>query len=430
MATKVLPTRSTRGKRIAADDEDDGEFWNQEFFAEEQADHDFDEQDEEPAEDIVDSDFDDEEDDDDEEGEEIVEKRKKTIRPPGWVAPVKKKVPAPKLKAAVKAEQEDEEDEGDDMDEEEWIAPVVEAPTLRTSTKRRTEEAENERKIKEKKKPKRQSLKNSDQWRPYTQGELLAEAARTEIDNLYSLKLMLAREEEAKRRAQIVKKKYTGPSVKHRSVKNEGEEKTTFQVCNATEMPAWMAPKVAPRKPKQPVCVATGTPALYRDPKTKQPYANAFAYTLISATSRGQEAAPQGLAAAAQGPVLRPNELSSEMMSLVVDLHASLANERRQLWLYQNRQSSRRKHLFAQTLRQLRLYWPEKKLCARLFSPNLDELEGVRLALRLLTTLVLTSANQGLLIIDAHVMGAAAASRRPKAQPSKALGSSEATVAP
>eukprot|EP00798_Chlamydomonas_sp_ICE-L_P010246 gene10246-8164_t len=49
---------------------------------------------------------------------------------------------------------------------------------------------------------------------------------------------------------------------------------------------------------------------------------------------------------------------------------------------------------------------------------------------QLLSTSVLTSANQGLLIIDAPVMGTAAASQRLKAQLSKALGSSKATVAP
>eukprot|EP00798_Chlamydomonas_sp_ICE-L_P032280 gene32280-16847_t len=48
----------------------------------------------------------------------------------------------------------------------------------------------------------------------------------------------------------------------------------------------------------------------------------------------------------------------------------------------------------------------------------------------LLTTLVLTSANTGLLIIDAHAMGAAAASRRLKAQLSKASGSTLRYLAP
>ena len=55
-----LPNRSTRGKRIqrALEEEDDAdnEFWNQEFFAEEQEDLEYEASDE--GEDVVDSDFD------------------------------------------------------------------------------------------------------------------------------------------------------------------------------------------------------------------------------------------------------------------------------------------------------------------------------------------------------------------------------------
>lgn len=57
------PERSTRGKRIRVElDEDeaaeDESFWNQEFFAEEQADNDFKSDDEAEVEDVPDSDFD------------------------------------------------------------------------------------------------------------------------------------------------------------------------------------------------------------------------------------------------------------------------------------------------------------------------------------------------------------------------------------
>lgn len=50
-----------------------------------------------------------------------------------------------------------------------------------------------------------------------TQAELLAEAAYTELDNLASLQLLMAREEESKKRAMVVKKKYSGPSLKYKS---------------------------------------------------------------------------------------------------------------------------------------------------------------------------------------------------------------------
>jgi hypothetical protein len=56
-----------------------------------------------------------------------------------------------------------------------------------------------------------------------TQAELLAEAAYTELDNLASLKLMLAQEEEVRKRAVVVKKHYAGPTIKYRS-QREGEE--------------------------------------------------------------------------------------------------------------------------------------------------------------------------------------------------------------
>jgi vacuolar protein sorting-associated protein 72 len=61
MATKELPQRTTRGKRLRAalDDEEeeaDAQFWNQEFFAEEAADEDY--QEEKEEEDVPDSDFD------------------------------------------------------------------------------------------------------------------------------------------------------------------------------------------------------------------------------------------------------------------------------------------------------------------------------------------------------------------------------------
>lgn len=78
MATreKLLPERSTRGKRMTAVMEEqaeaDEEFWQQDFFKEEAEDVDY--QMEVEEEDVVDSDFDIEEDDeDDEEVEDVRE---------------------------------------------------------------------------------------------------------------------------------------------------------------------------------------------------------------------------------------------------------------------------------------------------------------------------------------------------------------------
>ena len=50
-----------------------------------------------------------------------------------------------------------------------------------------------------------------------TQEELLAEAARTELDNLASLKQLLAQEEETKKKANTKKQRFGGPLVRFRS---------------------------------------------------------------------------------------------------------------------------------------------------------------------------------------------------------------------
>lgn len=64
-----------------------------------------------------------------------------------------------------------------------------------------------------------------------SQEDLLLEAARTEVENLASLKLMMAQEEELKRRAAVVKKQYSGPSIKYRSSRVEDHEQV--RNCNS-----------------------------------------------------------------------------------------------------------------------------------------------------------------------------------------------------
>ena len=54
--------------------------------------------------------------------------------------------------------------------------------------------------------------------RALTQEEMLAEAAETELENTASLARLLAMEEEIKKRAQVVKTVYEGPSIVTRSV--------------------------------------------------------------------------------------------------------------------------------------------------------------------------------------------------------------------
>lgn len=55
-----------------------------------------------------------------------------------------------------------------------------------------------------------------------TQDELLAEAARTEIENLKDLEVMVAMEEATKKKATAKKAKYSGPMVRFHSRKVDG----------------------------------------------------------------------------------------------------------------------------------------------------------------------------------------------------------------
>ncbi|PNH06943.1 Vacuolar protein sorting-associated protein 72 [Tetrabaena socialis] len=312
-----LPERTTRGRRQAAaeDDEEEGqadaEFWNQEFFKEEVVDDDY--QTEDEPEDQIDTDFDDEEEADDDENVEVKdEPRKKAIKPPGRQAkpPAAKPKPKPKQKKPKdededeeppedeedeeEHEMEEEEDGGDDDGEEEERPKkrskpkpepkVYAAPTLRRSTVAKVADAELQRKWKKEEKPTRKRAAGgaNSNWKPLTQQEMLAEAALNEIENTRSLKAMLAREEETKRKAQVVKKKNTGPVVKFRTKQGPaGEEVTTLELINTHQPPPWMARRCAPVPPDKPHCAMTGLPARYRDATTHLPLANTLAFSRL-----------------------------------------------------------------------------------------------------------------------------------------------------
>lgn len=57
--------------------------------------------------------------------------------------------------------------------------------------------------------------------RPLTQDELLAEAARTELDNLRDLEQMVALEEATRKKAMYKRSKYSGPMIRFHSKKVE-----------------------------------------------------------------------------------------------------------------------------------------------------------------------------------------------------------------
>ncbi len=219
---KTLPQRSTRGKRIQVALEDEGdadeEFWNQEFFAEEQVDEDY--QSEPEQEDVVDTDFDEEESEESEEGEDVAEKpKRKALRPPGAppARPAKAaatKPPQPARRASTASAAPSPTTPASPSQQD---LDLLSAPTLRKSTQRKSAAAVAERLQAEAAKPKRQRVANAEATRQLTQEELLAEAARTELYNLADLRVLQAREEETKRRAVVVKHKYMGPLVRYRS---------------------------------------------------------------------------------------------------------------------------------------------------------------------------------------------------------------------
>lgn len=61
------------------------------------------------------------------------------------------------------------------------------------------------------------------QYKPLTQEELLAEAAQNEIENLRSLEIMQALEEEVKKKAAVKRARFSGPYIRYLSKKVNNE---------------------------------------------------------------------------------------------------------------------------------------------------------------------------------------------------------------
>ena len=274
----ALPERTTRGKRMGAlsvpeDDDADNEFWNQEFFAEEAADERY-ETESEP-EDRFDQDFNDTEDEDEEEEVEEIEDRndfegtkKKVLKPPGSKKPPAKKR-APADPSAPKPQKKPK------------VVPER-TMSVRSSTKEKVEQARAERKFIEETKGKR-AYRRADH-KQLTQAELLAEAARTAIENTRSLLYMEAVEEENKRRATSNNGKYVGPMVSFASSRGEdGMEHSVVRIKHMNVAPEYLQPKVLPPPVQKDICPITNTVAKYRDPVTGTPYSTLEAFRQIRA---------------------------------------------------------------------------------------------------------------------------------------------------
>ncbi|KAL3150823.1 hypothetical protein ABBQ32_000581 [Trebouxia sp. C0010 RCD-2024] len=273
---KVLPQRGTRGNRmntlIAEEDSADEDFWQQEFFAEEGKDEEYEKSSE--GEDEADTDF-----------SESVEahgtgcdhpwssqgserilracrSQKVTMR-----SETRRKQPVSEEAKALQAEQKAERLA--------QLAVPGEAPTLRHSTRIRVEEAQQVRQRAEKVKPKR--IRSAVEQRPLTQDELLAEAARTELDNLRDLEQMVALEEATRKKAMYKRSKYSGPMIRFHSKKVDDVGLTMVEVVNMLP-PPYMLPQKAPKPPAQLRCAVTGRPAKYRDPSSGYGYADLDAY--------------------------------------------------------------------------------------------------------------------------------------------------------
>ncbi|WVZ95596.1 hypothetical protein U9M48_041336 [Paspalum notatum var. saurae] len=263
-------SRASRGKRITKLLEDEIEqdevFWNQDALKDEENDDNYEE--EQDAGDEFDSDFgeDESEPDDDDEPEKEVRERlpiKKRLMFPGKTLRKtnvkKKKKITPKLEDGTEADKSSDKpgpstftDVPDEFETEKIIRKSTRTSVIPIKRKKEGEE------------------------KRMTQEEMLLEAAETEIMNLRNLERVLAREEEVKKKAVVHKDTYDGPTVRFFS--RDGESRLEF--INGASFGSELCTTSSPY-PEKSVCVVTGLPAKYRDPKTGLPYATMEAFKII-----------------------------------------------------------------------------------------------------------------------------------------------------
>ncbi|ESQ52301.1 hypothetical protein EUTSA_v10016833mg [Eutrema salsugineum] len=282
-------TRATRGKRMTKllDDEveEDEQFWNQEALKEEE--HDDNYEAEAEVADEFDSDFNDDEPEPDAVAENEKEERdmpKKRLIYPGKTAPKKKKKKklVSTLEDTLEGEKPgdevgDKEQDGKEQNEaqEDMESEKVIRKSTRTSVIVRQAERDALRAAIQATTKPIQRKKVGEEKR-MTQEEMLLEAAQTEIMNLRNLERVLAREEEVKKKAIVHKVVYKGPQIRYLS--KDGCNYLEF--CNGASFSSELSTKSVPY-PEKAVCVITGLPAKYRDPKTGLPYATREAFKAI-----------------------------------------------------------------------------------------------------------------------------------------------------
>ncbi|XP_024971315.1 SWR1 complex subunit 2 [Cynara cardunculus var. scolymus] len=277
-------SRATRGKRMSKlvdeEVEEDDEFWNQDALKEEEDDTNYVEEAE--VADVFDSDFDEDEPEPEEEAENEPDDRK---RPKKRLAFPGKQLPKKKKKKKVVSEGDSSNDEGTNPEqstpqEDHDVPDDIEVEkTTRKSTRtsvivRQAERDAIRASLQATMKPIKR--KKEGEEKRMTQEEMLLEAAQTEIMNLRNLERVLAREEEVKKRAIVHKAVYSGPQIRYLSKDGYSYLEFTNGMSFQSQIPTSATPY-----PKKAVCVVTGLPAKYRDPKTGLPYATKEAYKII-----------------------------------------------------------------------------------------------------------------------------------------------------
>ncbi|XP_042419119.1 SWR1 complex subunit 2-like [Zingiber officinale] len=284
-------SRATRGKRMTKllneEVEQDEVFWNQDALMEEENDENYEEEPE--VADEFDSDFVDDESEPDDETEVVAEDKlpvKKRLIFPGKTIPKKKS--KTKVLAKLETTPKDELSEKSPPSENQDLPDDAEGErTVRKSTRTAVIVRQAEREIRAALQASMKPIKRKKEGeeKRMTQEEMLLEAAQTEIMNLRNLERVLAREEEVKKKAVVHKAVYDGPQI--RFLSRDGESHLEFIKGASFQNEISTTPVSYPEKT---VCVVTGLPAKYRDPKTGLPYATLEAFKLIRERFLKQEA--------------------------------------------------------------------------------------------------------------------------------------------
>ena len=221
--------RATRGKRmrdmVGEELDADTDFWNQDFFQEEQRDIEYETESE--SHDTLDSDFSEPESSDDEDADDPDddgEPKKKKLKPPGYKRPPAR---AKRSKAAAAGPSGSgppgsvrRSPRAGGASTSASSGPVVVRKSSRSSVMEATAKFEEQQKIFEKRRRKREGMPKRPARRleHLSMRDILEEAAITELENAASLARLLEKEEEARRRNAVNSRTaFAGPRIRFRS---------------------------------------------------------------------------------------------------------------------------------------------------------------------------------------------------------------------